>query len=200
MNQLPVFLSGMNNESKVGGIITDAMDSYNPLLVRWILELTLLLGWLKKSIVGGNIFEGDNFSELTGINHETDISTGRSQIKLLSSRRKINCSVKACTKIVKLRLNEINQESLQDKLSIFKNIDVIGKLLGLTDAGKAILSYAVMLEAFTKFRQILASTQQQSSTQQFVEIMSHLLSYSEADIRVELNADRGGPVRLNNFH
>ena len=189
MNQLPVFLSGMNNESKVGGIITDAMDSYNPLLVRWILELTLLLGWLKKSIVGGNIFEGDNFSELTGINHETDISTGRSQIKLLSSRRKINCSVKACTKIVKLRLNEINQESLQDKLSIFKNIDVIGKLLGLTDAGKAILSYAVMLEAFTKFRQILASTQQKSSTQQFVEIMSHLLSYSEADIRVELNAD-----------
>ena len=165
------------------------MDSYNPLLVRWILELTLLLGWLKKSIVGGNIFEGDNFSELTGINHETDISTGRSQIKLLSSRRKINCSVKACTKIVKLRLNEINQESLQDKLSIFKNIDVIGKLLGLTDAGKAILSYAVMLEAFTKFRQILASTQQKSSTQQFVEIMSHLLNYSEADIRVELNAD-----------
>ena len=189
MNQLPVFLSGMNNESKVGGIITDAMDSYNPLLVRWILELTLLLGWLKKSIVGGNIFEGDNFSELTGINHETDISTGRSQIKLLSSRRKINCSVKACTKIVKLRLNEINQESLQDKLSIFKNIDVIGKLLGLTDAGKAILSYAVMLEAFTKFRQILASTQQKSSTQQFVEIMSHLLNYSEAEIRVELNAD-----------
>ena len=189
MKQLPVFLSGMNNESKVGGIITDAMDSYNPLLVRWILELTLLLGWLKKSIVGGNIFEGDNFSELTGINHETDISTGRSQIKLLSSRRKINCSVKACTKIVKLRLNEINQESLQDKLSIFKNIDVIGKLLGLTDAGKAILSYAVMLEAFTKFRQILASTQQKSSTQQFVEIMSQLLNYSEADIRVELNAD-----------
>ena len=189
MKQLPVFLSGMNNESKVGGIITDAMDSYNPLLVRWILELTLLLGWLKKSIVGGNIFEGDYFSELTGINHETDISTGRSQIKLLSSRRKINCSVKACTKIVKLRLNEINQESLQDKLSIFKNIDVIGKLLGLTDAGKAILSYAVMLEAFTKFRQILASTQQKSSTQQFVEIMSQLLNYSEADIRVELNAD-----------
>ena len=189
MNQLPVFLSGMNNESKVGGIITDAMDSYNPLLVRWILELTLLLGWLNKSIVGGNIFEGDNFSELTGINHETDVSTGRSQIKLVSSRRKINCSVKASTKIVKLRLNEINQESLQDKLSIFKNIDVIGKLLGLSDAGKAILSYAVMLEAFTKFRQILASTQQKSSTQQFVEIMSHLLNYSEAEIRIELNAD-----------
>lgn len=189
MNQLPIFLNGLKNKTKVARFNTDLGDSYHPLIASWLLELTLLLKWHKKSILGEYIFESDDFSELTGIDYEIDFSSGHSQIKLPTSEEKINCSDKACRNIVKQRLLEINQESLEDKLSIFKNIDVIGRLLGLADAGKAILAYAVILEAFPKFKNIIASRQQKSSTQNFVQIMGHLLGYSETVIRAELNAN-----------
>ena len=189
MNQLPVFLSGMNNKSTVGEIITDAMDFYKPLLVRWLLELTSLLGWLKPSMIHSCIFENVDFLELTGLELEFEIFKSHTQIKLLKSGEKIKYSTNACSEIIKQRLEENNQALIKDELSIFKNIDVLGKLLGLTDVGKAILSYAVMLEASTQFRDIITSRRQKISRQHFVRIMARLLAFTEAEIRIELNGD-----------
>ena len=183
--------------------LDDAMDAYRPLLASWLIELTLLFGWHKKpkSRLEVLLMDDVDFSNVTGINVEYHFDE-EGDLSFIIAGKRIKYSDAISVRILKQRLEVLDTESVSDKLSLFSNIAFIGKILELSAAEKAILSFAAVMECFPTFRNAIQSRNEKVSTHRLIQIIAHLTGHSQLDIRAKLTDESpliaSGIVHIDN--
>ena len=189
MQNLPAFLSQGPNRGASGGP-GDPIEAYRPLLACWLIELTLMLGWHKapRGIRSHKfIFKDDDFMDITGIAVEVDAS-GDEDVMMIGGR-KVEGTDAACSKLLKERLSELHSEPVDDSLSLFANIELLGDMIGLSQAGKAVLSFAAVMEIFPSFKDVICNRSQKMQTQRLVQVLAQLIGQAEGEVRSELSKD-----------
>ncbi len=190
MNNLPDYLQSDLAGRSSTRRLDEAIESYRPLLASWLIELTLSFCWYKKPRYRrhGFLLEDEDYSAITGIVAELIVDGKNGDFIVLPDQR-IKYSDAACARLLRQRLGELAKESVCDRLSLFANIEIVGKLLGLDAAGKAILSFAAALDVFKTFKDAFAICNEQTSTYKLAQIIAHLTGHSEAEIRTGLSED-----------
>lgn len=189
MNTLPVFLQS-NSKHRSPAKLSEAMEYYRPLLATWLIELTLSLGWYKKNNARrrGNIIEDDGFSAVTGICAEV-LHDGENGDTLTINGKTIKYTDAACARILKSQLGKFQKQSLRDDLSLLTNIETIGRVLGLSNAEKAILFFVAALEIFASFRNAISTLGHKTSLKSLCNIIAYLSGQAEAEIIAGLRED-----------
>lgn len=189
MNNLPAYLlpASMNQRATHG--LADA-TCYQPLLATWLIVLSLSLKWFKISCKHKHLFllEDDDFLMATGIEVETDKNTEGKDVFVVGGKQ-IKQTDAASARILKKRLAEVSKQPLRDEMSLFANIDLVGRLLGLSEAEKAILCFTAVLEIFPVFKGAIASQNHKVSTQLIAKTISHLTGQPESMIGAGLKED-----------
>lgn len=189
MKNLPAFLS--RRSRRVGlEIVDDASKPYRPLLASWLIEISLLMGWTKPRRRFGQhkfIFSDEDFAELAGF--DIQLSEDGEDYCVDLKGEKITLTLAVSVRMLKARLRELQSESIDDDLWLFANIDMLGKLLGLSDAGKAVLLYAAVVEVFPVFKRVLSGRSTNIKIQRLAQVISCLTGYPETSINAEFGKD-----------
>jgi SpoVK/Ycf46/Vps4 family AAA+-type ATPase len=189
MKTMPDFLTPSSSISRKQ--IIAAADGYSPLIATWLLELTLSLGWYKKSNSRRRwIVEDDSFARITGIsvnlNSTNDVELAD---KLVINGNPVKHSDADFCDFLKTQLANFRKQSLRDDLYLFKNISLLGQLIGLNKAEKAILCFTTVLNVFHDFKSALSCVNHKASLQEVGVIIAHLSGQSEKDVIAGLRQD-----------
>lgn len=201
MNTLPSFLQPKPKHRSTEKL-SEAMESYRPLLATWLIEMTLSLSWYKKKNARRHSFimEDEDFSAVTGICAET-IHNDEKVATFTINGKTIKHTDAACARILKSQLGKFQKQPLRDDLSLLANIETIGKVLGLSDAEKAILFFVAALEIFASLKNAISSMRHKTSLKSLGSIIAHLTVYPEAEIIAGLREDStlvaSGMVRID---
>src|SRR3990172_9069755 len=95
----------------------------------------------------------------------------------------------ACAQILKLQLKKFKNQPLRDDLSLFSNIETIGRVIGLSDAEKAIMFFAAALEIFASFKEAVSAMRQKNSLKGLGNIIAFLSGQPEAEVSAGLRED-----------
>lgn len=185
MNAIPDFLTPCtkNNPNE----ILSAADGYRPLLATWLLELTLILGWHKKSYANRSwVIENEAFAQLTGIivgrgnGPDDDNTINGKQVKHTDAN---------LARVLKTHLASFRKQPLRDDHSLFKNIELLGQVVGLNRAEKAILCFASALNIFHPFKDALSCVNHKVSLNELGTIIAHLSGQNESEVLHGLRQD-----------
>ena len=173
-------------------ICTNSDNGYRPLLACWLLELALALGWYKvkknrNRDVFSELFENDDFSDLTDISLDFDKNNTRSTRNGDSgkdeSKKPTSMLIKS---MLQKRLKTLRKEKMSYDAPLFRNIALLADVIGLTEADQAILVFASALDLFQSFREAIASQRVRVSHQVLCQLLSQLTEISEHDFRASL--------------
>ena len=187
MNTLPVFLQPSRSTEK----LDEAMESYRPLLATWLIRLTLSLGWYKKNNArrSNSIMEEEGFAAVTDICVETNEDFINKVTTFTINGKTIKRTDAACVRILKSQLGRFQKEPVRDDLSLLTNIETMGRVLGLSDAEKAILFFVATLEIFASFKDAISSMNHKTSLQTLSNIIAYLSGQSETETIAGLRED-----------
>lgn len=190
MSNLPKFLQP-NPKYRSKAKLNAEMDSYRSLLATWLIELTLTLGWYKKKYAsrrGTFIMEDEGFSAITGIYTETNKDRINGDTFTIDGKT-FKRTDAACIRILKSQLERFQNLPINDDLSLLTNIETIGRVLGLSDAEKAILFFVAALEIFSSFKKAISSMNHDTSFKTLSNIIAYLSGQAEAEITAGLRDD-----------
>ena len=182
MNTLPDFLVPCTQNTRKQ--IIAAAEGYRPLLATWLLELSLSLGWYKKANAKRHwIIEDDSFSQITGISIDKGSRTDEKETdNWVINGKSVKHTDAAIAHILKTHLASFRKQPLRDDLCLFKNITLLGQLVGLNPAEKAILCFVSTINIFPAFKSALSSTGHKSSLNEIGVIIAHLSGQSEEEV------------------
>lgn len=186
-SNIPAFLR--RRRKATGRTIDSSSEPYRPLLAGWMIDLVLSFGWYRKTLQYDmpKVLADESFIELTGIvlpTHEDengDLEVNRSVVRKMTDGK--------VARLLERRLAELREISFVTDLPLFRNIDLFGTLLSLNGAEKAVLAFAVSLNAFSMFRDPLSNRCDEISNQQLVSIIAAISGQPDADIRAALSDD-----------
>ena len=189
MNTMPDFLTPSTSNSRKQIIV--AADGYRPLLAAWLLELTLSLGWYKKSNARRHwIVEDDSFARITGISVGIKSNSDPEQTdNLVINGNPVNHTDADFCRFLKTHLASFRKQPLRDDLCLFNNISLLGQLIGLNQAEKAILCFTTVLNVFHDFKSALSCVSHKTSLREVGVIIAHLSGQSEEDVIAGLRQD-----------
>jgi len=174
---------------KSGKVNTLALsqEPHAPLLARWIIQVSLCLGWQRKtnSFEPPVILEDDNFAKLTRIappwkvDEDGDVILDRKTVMKMTDRK--------MTIIFEKRLAELEKEAVSDELPIFRNVSLLSKFLSLNEAEQVTLRFALAFSSFSIFRNIIQARTEEISHQQFIQILAAIGNVPAADVATALN-------------
>lgn len=173
----------------VPGSIDKAVDPYGTLMACWLIEMALCLGWYRKTSIGRlpNIFIDEDFINFTGIHIPMrkdecdDMVPSQSFVSKLTDAR--------AAKLLEKRLVELQAIPLSVDLPLFCNIEILGRLLGLSEADQTVLAFAVVLSAFDKFKTAFLALNETVSHDRIAKIIAAISGQPEIDIRKSLHED-----------
>lgn len=175
----------------------DVTRQYQPLLAYWLIELALMLRWYRTSRVDSipEAFRDTDFLTLTGIMLPALNNGGR------DDSFRVQSSEAAFEAILKKRLDEIGEEQLNEDVRLFSNIELLGRLLELSDPEKAVMTFAVILNQCSIFRNVIAARNTYTTTQELVQIIARLTGRSRYEIGTSFHNDSPlvtcGLIRVN---
>ncbi|MDD2722354.1 MAG: ATP-binding protein [Gallionella sp.] len=189
MSTLPKYLQ-TSPQCRPSTKLEGAMDAYCPLLATWLIEMTLALGWYKKNPGRrrSTIFEENSFSVITGIYAEI-VRDGTDDDMLVTGGKSIKYSDAAAVKILKRYLVTWRKKEVRDELSLLTNIETLGRVLGLCDADKAILFFAISIETFASFKEAICSMRYKVKRKDLAHIIAYLSGQAEAEVSAGLRDD-----------
>lgn len=189
MSTIPGFLQP-NSKHRSVTKINEAMESYRPLLATWLIELTLSLGCYKRKSAyqRGWILDDEGFLAMTDICMAADSLPEKSN-SLIVDGEPVKYTDAACAKILKLQLKKFKNQPLRDDLSLLSNIETIGRVIGLSDAEKAIMFFAAALEIFASFKEAVSAMRQKNSLKELGNIIAYLSGQPEAEVNAGLRED-----------
>ena len=189
MNNLPSFLISTSINQRFAHDMVDATEIYRPLLATWLIKMSLSLKWFKNTgRHPGFLLENEGFALITGIAVETGSDEDRNDI-LLVNGKSIRHIEAVTIRILKNHLARTSKLPMRDDMTLFSNINLLGKVLALTEAEKAILCFTSVMDIFTVFQGVISSRQHQVSTKSIGEIISKLTEQPESAISLGLKED-----------
>ena len=188
MNTIPDFLIQCKKDNHKQTIA--AAEGYRPLLAIWLLDLTLAFGWYKKRTSRNrSIVDDDDFSQITGINvgekQRNEANKDAKIIRGLTARS----SDETVARVLQSHLAYFRKQPLSDDFYLFKNIELIGQMVGLNQAEKAILCFVSVLKIFRVFNDAISAASHKTSLREIIEIIAHLSGQCEKDVIVGLQHD-----------
>lgn len=204
MNNLPQFLIPSKDRVAHSKLLASALDGYKPLLSAWLLELTLSYGCYKKSSGKRYILDADDFSDITGISIQDTADKGLSGVEvILVNGKKVKNTDAAVVRVLKRELLDVSKQPLRDDLHFFENINLIGEVLSLSQAERAILCFAAVLSVFQDFKDALSRLRQKSSLHDIGCVIAHLTKQNEADVHLGLSRNSAlvtsGLIAINSY-
>lgn len=191
MNKLPDFILAGKSAAKESINFSSVMEAYQPLLATWLLDLTLSLGWYKKSKARHSwVIEDEEFSMITGIYISRTARFGADGENTVTVDDKtIKHTDAAIRRILTARLAHFRKQSVSDISHVFENIDLLGDIIGLNQAERAILCYVACLRVFPSFRGAIACASHKTYTHEVGCIIAHLFGQKEAEVISGLRQD-----------
>lgn len=160
----------------------DTAEAYQPLPGLWLTEMALDLGWYRtEGRRVANIFvHSAAFFQLTGLRlsaqaEENDESPGFPKL-----------SQATIVRLLKKRLAILRKQAIDGQLPLYTNVELFGRLIGLSDVEKAILTFATVLEGFNDFRNVVSACDTGVTTRQLARIIAKLSGHPEEAVRIAL--------------
>lgn len=177
--------------SKTPKGLQNELEAYQPLLAFWLLELSLSLGWYKKvHRRRGWIVDCDEFTMITGIKIGDDSDPDEFEAKgIISNSKKTSPSDETVRRIFSKRLEYFRKKPIKDSSHLLENIDLLGDMIGLNQAERAILCFVAGMQVFQSFREAISLVRHKTSINEMGSIISHLFGVTEADVLAGLSLD-----------
>lgn len=204
MHNLPDFLNTV--AANTSDCIAAPVTPYRELVKVWLLQMALALGWYRRTGRGSglDVLRNDDFVALTGVGDGAkakcrdadDDECSMDDIEdpddesLSAPRRKPPMSDKARARRLKQAIDAARNHSLDPDLPLFRNVTMLGDLLGLTNVEKALVAYFVCLQAFNDFQGIVASQDSKLNRTGTIQLLASVLGYPAKDITEALGEDR----------
>lgn len=183
MNNVPSFLRRPNSAKRRP--IDDTTTAYRPLLALWLVEMAIHLRWYHQPRPNRlpDIFSDEDFLDVSGIESPGEKDDDGDIIY----RTKVTES--SFLRLLKKRLSILERTPLADDLPLFKNTALIGRLLNLSDAEKAVLTMATAVEEFPRFRDAIAARNERVSNRSLSRLLGLMTGQPEDEIRLALRED-----------
>lgn len=201
MDEIPGFLLGELDITR-SCPLDDGTASYQPLLGSWLIQMAVCLGWARKPSrhLQPEIFADEDFCAVTGIeplcevDEDGDLVLNPGKIKRMTD----GSFVRRLTR----RLKALHRQVLPPDLPLFGNVETLGRLLGLSEAEKAVVMVALAFDAFPSFKRAVAPRCEKTSTQRLAWLIGTLSGHGEDAVWNALRADAPliltGVVTLDN--
>ena len=94
-----------------------------------------------------------------------------------------------CRKILVSQRKHLQQLKMPQNLPLFSNIDMLAKLLDLTEADQVVLTFAAGLTIFPEFSKAIAPQSVKTSTASFCRLLTNLTGIKEQELQRSLSHD-----------
>lgn len=213
MNQLPTFLKiAKEPNASWGGELNADGNPYQPLLGLWLIDMALSGNWIDKPPSGSlsTTFCDMDYLSVTGLkgvtqlfpdhlDDEADLSflTGASDVedediavkvpkahsKAKPKRLKPSVIKQELRALLLKRRATLVKKAVDEKQPLFQNLYRLKRMLHLSDAELAVLTFAACLSCFTTFRRSLVLNNLRVTDSQFAQMLSKLTGHPEVDLR-----------------
>jgi len=192
MDNLPAFLDTRIAAIEPGSI-DDPAAPYQPLIAIWLLEMALALGWYRRAQRDRavDVFRNDFFRQCTGIpsSGEGGDDQDENVPEFLRKPRTRRVADATLARQLTQALAKARRQPLAPDLPLFRNVELLGGLLGLNDAEKAIVTYFVTLQAFHPFLEIVSAQDSKLNRASVIRLLSTLLGRPDAEIAAALHEE-----------
>ena len=186
---LPRFLHA-NPATSLTALDDDDTVAYRALLGRWLIDLALLLGWVRTGdrrhpFHHHRCWDNDEFMALTGLAKDDDAESDERDED--EDGRGRFPSAERWLQRLRQRRAELAQITLSPDLPLVRNLNLLATLLGLSEAELAVLCFAVFLRGDRTFQHAIAQQSQSTSTPFLHKLLARLTGLSQDDIRAALS-------------
>lgn len=186
-------------------------NPYHPLLGLWLIDMALTGNWIDEPPSGSlsTTFGDSDYLRVTGLKGIQklfpDILSDDDELQLLEAeiaslededeeielpkanhkaKRPKRAQIKQTLEKALLRRRaELLKSAVDGDLPLFQNVRRAGRLLHLSDAEQAVLTFAACMSCFSVFRNALIQNQIRVSNGQFAQLLAALTGQSYDDIR-----------------
>ena len=171
---IPRFLK-KHNSSAPKRCLDKAAASYRPLLGLWLIDLALMHSWYSPQRGGRwpDIFLNEDFCLLTGVQNPNELDWEEDEDDEAPPPPKCQ-GANACRKLLLRQRVVLKGETLPKTLPLFANLRLLSKILGLSDADQALLSFAACLQLFPQFSGAISAQSQPASSQSLCQTLASL--------------------------
>jgi SpoVK/Ycf46/Vps4 family AAA+-type ATPase len=166
-------------------ILKNVIADYNPLLGAWLIEMALMFNWEKPLATNrwSEIFECHQFCSLTGLPFFPDVDDDEDEF---FKKRPTSA---LCTNLLKNQLEELQGKKIPSQLPLFNNINMLSKMLGLSDANQALLIFTAAMEIFSEFKGAIANRSIKTSDHLLCQVLARITDIPEKDFLDSISAE-----------
>ncbi|CDI04679.1 hypothetical protein BN873_p20059 [Candidatus Competibacter denitrificans Run_A_D11] len=188
---LPRFLHA-NPVTALTTLDDDDTIAYRALLGRWLIDLALLLGWVRTGhrrhpFHHHRCWDNDEFMALTGLAEGDDVEPDEREEEDEDQRGRFQSDERLPQRLQQRRA-ELAQITLSPDLPLVRNLNLLAALLGLSEAELAVLCFAVFLRGDRTFQRAIAQNSQSTSTPFLHKLLARLTGLLQDDIRAALSS------------
>jgi len=177
---IPAFLRKSPKVRRLDNLTRD----YQPLLGTWLIKMALMFEWYRppRKSRWPNIFDCDGFMHLTGITFSKDSTPSHGEnddVEDIDEARGKPGLLK-CRQLIENRLITLKERKIPSNLTLFRNVELLSKLLDLTEADKVLLTFGAAIKLFPDFCDAICANCEKVSLQIFSEMLARLTGISES--------------------
>lgn len=156
-------------------------QQYIPLYGTWLLDMALELGWHQPPSPKRwpIIFNDDDFCAMTGMDtidsRDEEVDDEEEQPKRITAAH--------CRKLLLKQREKLEKIKLPSNLPLFKNIDMLSKLLDLSEADQTVLKFAAGLDVFPEFIKAISPQSEKTTIPSFCRLFSKLTGIKERELQ-----------------
>jgi SpoVK/Ycf46/Vps4 family AAA+-type ATPase len=187
---LPHFLQA-NAQQPILPLDDDDTVAYRALLGRWLIDLALLLDWVRAgrgrySFHHHRCWDNDEFLALTGLAEGDDAESDEREEEDEDPRGRSQSAERVLQRL-RQRRAELARITLSPDLPLVRNLNLLAALLGLSEAELAVLCFTVFLRGDRTFQHAIAQNSQSTSTPFLHKLLARLTDLPQDDIRAALS-------------
>ncbi|MDG4553368.1 MAG: ATP-binding protein [Candidatus Competibacter sp.] len=165
----------------------DETAPYRAVLGRWLIDLALLLDWSdgrRKSRFPHRAccWDNEEFLDLTGLAETDEDEDEDENGRFRSPRQRLQRLQR-----LQQRRAELARIDLNPDLPLPRNLELLARLVELSEAEQAVLAFAVLLHGDRPFHQAIAQQSQGASTPLLCKLLARLTGLSPDNIRAALS-------------
>ena len=187
---LPRFLHA-NPVTTLTTLDDDDTVAYRALLGRWLIDLALLLDWVRSKnrrtpFHHHTCWDNDEFMALTGLTEGDDAESDEREEEDEDPRGRFQSAERLLERL-RQRRAELARITLSPDLPLVRNLNLLAGLLGLSEAELAVLCFAVFLRGDRTFQHAIAQNSHSTSTPLLHKLLVQLTGLPEDDIQAALS-------------
>lgn len=202
--QLPTFIrrtAGKGNFSDQGF----GIHAYQPIVASWMLETVLMFKLYAKTSARRlpDLFDKNSaFTRFTGFSFPPGVA--QPEEDCFGETETLNSKWSNRQIAVALRAKRLDWDKRKVRANqpLIKNIEDLGRHLGLSDAEKAVLFFAMFNDAYNPFDELLNNWTQRFNNRTLTKLLARLTGFKEAEISAALHPEaslaRTGLVAIDN--